>query len=81
VDLVRSLRATGSFYDHASAEFFWSTFKHGYFYRQSFATLDELRAGVADYVSYYNHQRRCAEGGNISPIGYELALTRSQQAA
>ena len=69
-------------FDHATAESFWSIFKHEYFWRHTFFTdLDELRRGVAAYMDFYKPNVVIGRPGNLSPINCELLSMKAAQAA
>jgi len=79
--LRRSMGATGICWDNSGAESLWSTFKHEYYYRHTFATTAELIAAVDKWMRFYNTQRRHSTIGMLSPIAYEQSLNAATQAA
>lgn len=79
--LRRSMGDTGICWDNSPAESFWSTFKHEYYYRHTFATRAELVAAVDNWIRRYNHERRHSAVGMLSPIQYEQTLTGTANAA
>ena len=81
VGLRRSMGATGICWDNSGAESLWSTFKHEYYYRHTFATKAELVAAVDKGMDFYNNQRRHSVIGMLSPIAYEQSLNAAEQAA
>jgi len=79
--LKRSMGDTGICWDNSPAESFWSTFKHEYYYRHTFATKAELVAAVDNWISRYNNRRRHSAIGMLSPVCYEQSLTGTAKAA
>ncbi len=67
---------TGSCLDNAAAESFFSTLEHELLSRNTFATRQEARRRVANWIDdFYNRTRRHSVCGMRSPLNYELEHT------
>ena len=64
----------GNCWDNAVVESFFGHFKDECDYA-SCATLDELRALVADYADYHNNERGMWDRGRMTPTEYEAWLS------
>lgn len=62
-------------FDNAVIESFFGTLKAEYFHLASPNSVDELEAGVHDYVRYYNHERIKLRLKGLSPVEYRLRNT------
>ncbi len=59
-------------YDNATMESFWSTLKLESIYRHDFATRDQARAEIFDFIEiFYNRQRSHTALGCLSPVDFE----------
>jgi len=58
-------------------ESFFGTLKSEFFYLNEFRSLEDLEAGLDDYIRYYNHDRIKLKLNGLSPIDYrnKLVLT------
>jgi putative transposase len=72
----------GNCWDNAVAESFFSTLKLELVYRTSFATRQEARAAIFEYIEvFYNRLRRHSTLGYLSPVDYERAALPVKLAA
>lgn len=74
---LRQMKANASMsrkancYDNATMESFWSTLKLERVYREKYATKEEARRRIHEYLCYYNQTRRHSALGYQSPFDYE----------
>src|SRR5437763_99297 len=67
-----SMSRKGNCYDNAAMESFWSTLKMELVYRQSFATRQQARQAIFEYIEvFYNRQRLHSALGYASPSAFE----------
>lgn len=74
--VVQSMGRVASALDNAVAESFNSTLEWELLSRRHFATRDQARREVADFIDRYNHRRRHSSAEMLPPVAYEAVLAR-----
>ena len=70
-----SMSAKGDCWDNACAESFWATLKKELVHHQRYATRDEARQSIFEYIEvFYNRQRLHSSLGYKSPEAFEASL-------
>jgi transposase InsO family protein len=81
--ISRSMGSVGDCYDNAVAETFFATLKKELVYRRSWATRQELRSEVFEYIEgFYNPRRRHSTLGMLSPdrrVNVLISLARQTE--
>ncbi len=73
--VVPSMSRRGNCYDNAMMESFWSTLKRELVHRCQFATRDQARAAIFEWIEvFYNRERFHSALGFKSPVDFETQL-------
>jgi putative transposase len=82
IGIHRSMGSKGDCFDNAIAESFFATLEKDLLRRRSFATRQEARTAVFDYIeAFYNPIRLHSTLGYLSPIDYESKMISEERAA
>ena len=72
--IVVSMSRVGDCYDNAAMESFWATLKTELVHHERYATRDEARRSIFEYIEvFYNRQRLHSSLGYVSPEAFEAA--------
>lgn len=70
-----SMSRTADCYDNAPAESFWGTLKTELVYLERFATREQARAAIFEYIEvFYNRSRLHSSLGYVSPERFEAGM-------
>jgi len=76
--MVASMSRRGNCYDNAPTESWFATLKRELVYRTSYATYQEARQDIFEYIEvWYNRQRKHSTIGYKSPVVYEEQWKKS----
>jgi transposase InsO family protein len=74
-DMEASMSNKGDCWDNAAAESFWATLKTELVNHEHYATHDEARASIFEYIEvFYNRERLHSSLGYVSPETFEASL-------
>ena len=68
--VTQSMSRKGNCLDNAAMESFFGTLKSEFFYLNTFTSVDQLQAGLKQYIHYYNHERIKLKLNGLSPVKY-----------
>jgi putative transposase len=72
IDITVSMSGKGNCYDNAVTESFFGTVKDECVYRTIYASREEARRSLFEYLEvFYNRKRRHSSLGDVSPVVYE----------
>ncbi|MGF6921667.1 transposase InsO family protein [Paraburkholderia sp. 40] len=72
----------GDCFDNAPIESFWSSLKNELVYHRKFATRDQARNEITEYIEiFYNRQRTQARLDYLSPAAFTQRFHLSKTAA
>jgi transposase InsO family protein len=72
--LQQSMSRKGNCYDNAVMERFFGTLKSEFFYLERFDTVEQLEAGLDEYIHYYNHERISMKLNGLSPVQFRKQI-------
>ena len=68
--VIQSMSRKGNCLDNAAMESFFGTLKSEFFYLNKFSSVEDLQAGLENYIHYYNHDRIKMKLKGLSPVQY-----------
>lgn len=68
--VTQSMSRKGNCLDNAAMESFFGTLKAEFFHLNRFDSIEQLRAGIGQYIRYYNHERIKLKLKGLSPVQY-----------
>jgi putative transposase len=66
----QSMSRKGNCLDNAAMESFFAILKSEFFHLEKFSSVEKLKAGLKQYIHYYNHDRIKQKLKGLSPVQY-----------